>query len=275
MTQEWVRKQSIKFESAQQLAAQKIIDIWNNLPEGYHTVFSTKVELFVRIIRLSLMCGEPIEFYDIVRLKSELEKTHHTAYVRLDMDKEIYEQNGMDKEQFDRFWLRLLAAASACEYYMRHENPYTMLENSRNMHMTGDIIIAKPSDILPNTDITECLQIINNNNGIAKVLSEGKWGFGGYDLSNHVDISSFITKAGQVCVAKLEDILKINPSYNDHMAKPYACTYIKNFDGSVKIEIKESGCSSDAYKIPFFVCCVKGQGVDMESNRPISFSIEM
>lgn len=52
---------------------------------------------------------------------------------------------------------------------------------------------------------------------------------------NDVILGSFTADSGTVSVMLLEDVLRYNPDFDYHITKPRTTTWLKNFDGKIKI----------------------------------------
>jgi hypothetical protein len=56
-------------------------------------------------------------------------------------------------------------------------------------------------------------------------------------------LGQFCADSGEVCVVLLEDVLKLNPSFNYHTDRKWTTTTISDFDGDINIEEDEEGNS--------------------------------
>lgn len=52
-------------------------------------------------------------------------------------------------------------------------------------------------------------------------------------------LGNFCADAGLVSVFLLEEVLKYNPNYNDHIENPFTTTLIKDFDGDVDYIVED------------------------------------
>lgn len=52
-------------------------------------------------------------------------------------------------------------------------------------------------------------------------------------------LGNFCADAGLVSVFLLEEVLKYNPNYNDHIKNPFTTTLIKDFDGDVDYIVED------------------------------------
>jgi hypothetical protein len=107
----------------------------------------------------------------------------------------------------------------------------------------------------------------------------GDWSCTTFDLSTKQSIGSFCADAGLVSVFLLDDILKYNPDYKDHLDNSWCATWIKNFKGTVQFVVKEVvGVYEDDTKwwkkgdtwIEYQVEVI-GHGINKTTGEPIDF----
>lgn len=67
----------------------------------------------------------------------------------------------------------------------------------------------------------------------------GDWSCTTFDLNTKEEIGGFCADAGLVSVFLLDDILRYNPDYKDHLEKSWCATHIKDFKGTVQFVVKE------------------------------------
>jgi hypothetical protein len=107
----------------------------------------------------------------------------------------------------------------------------------------------------------------------------GDWSCTTFDLNTKEEIGGFCADAGLVSVFLLDDILKYNPDYKDHLDKSWCATHIKDFKGTVQFVVKEvTGIREDdtewwkkgdtwtEYQVE-----VVGHGVNKATGEPIDF----
>lgn len=65
----------------------------------------------------------------------------------------------------------------------------------------------------------------------------GDWSCTTFDTDTGEPIGEFCADAGMVGVFLLDEVLKYNPDFDYHTARPWTTTLIKGFDGEVKFEV--------------------------------------
>lgn len=112
------------------------------------------------------------------------------------------------------------------------------------MRFNGDIIITDPCYLMKddnNEDWEKCkygdnLEILGIDHYLCESTIYGDWSCTVYDRDSGKKIGQFCADAGLVCVCLLDQVLKYNPKYDDHINSLFSTTLIKNFDGDVSIE---------------------------------------
>lgn len=78
--------------------------------------------------------------------------------------------------------------------------------------------------------------------GISTYLSDrtiyGDWSCTTFNSYTKAKIGEFCADAGMVAVFLLDEVLRYNPSYNDHIEKPWTTTLIRDFHGTVELHCK-------------------------------------
>lgn len=123
------------------------------------------------------------------------------------------------------------------------------------------------------------LDILGINHFMTRGTIYGDWSCTTYNTDTRRKIGSFCADAGLVSVILLEDVLKYNPSYDDHINKKWTTTWIKDFKGTVQFVVKEVRWTLDhdtSYgkkgdeRVDYSVEVV-GRGVNKKTNNPINF----
>lgn len=123
------------------------------------------------------------------------------------------------------------------------------------------------------------LDILGINHFMTRNTIYGDWSCSTYNTDTRKKIGSFCADAGLVSVILLDEVLKYNPSYNDHTEKKWTTTWIKDFKGTVQFVVKEVrwtldhdtsyGKKGDEH-VDYNVEVV-GHGVNKKTNKPINF----
>lgn len=184
----------------------------------------------------------------------------------------------MDRDQFDRFLDRLVSAANEYYYYLTHDNPYAAIQDSTPIQLDGDIIITEPNMLLKiPTGRIELSDDFNDWNirGISYCSSRKVWGFKDYDTERQTIIPEFETMNGQICAVQLDDVLKLNPSFDLHIKNPAACIYIKNFHGAAQIKLIPEMHKKEHYVGNAYICVLDINGIDKTTGAEITFTTRM
>lgn len=120
------------------------------------------------------------------------------------------------------------------------------------MKFKGDIIITDPCYIIraehhgtqPITDddweacdYGDNMQVLGIKNYICCGTIYGDWSCTTFNSDTNEAIGEFCADAGMVAVFLLDEVLKYNPDFDYHIARPWTTTLIKNFDGEVDFKI--------------------------------------
>jgi len=81
----------------------------------------------------------------------------------------------------------------------------------------------------------DSMHVLGFTNYIVEPTMYGDWSCTTFD-SYGKKLGNFCADAGLVGVFLLDEVLKYNPEYDDHIKNPRAVTLIKDFDGDVHIE---------------------------------------
>lgn len=125
----------------------------------------------------------------------------------------------------------------------------------------------------------ECMDKLGINHFMTRGTIYGDWSCTTYNTDTRRKIGSFCADAGLVSVILLKDVLKYNPSYDDHINKKWTTTWIKNFKGTVQFVVKETRWTLDhdesyGKKGDEFVDYsveVVGHGINKKTNKAINF----
>lgn len=155
----------------------------------------------------------------------------------------------------------------------------------------GDIIITDPGYVVKSPAdnniendwfVSECgydLEKLGIQSYMTRDTLYGDWSCTTYNSDTGVKLGNFCADGGLVSVILLEELLKYNPEFNDHIKRPWTTTWIKNFKGTVQFIVKKvTGIyeyGSECHKIgdtwSNYQVEVVGHGIDKISNEPINF----
>ena len=125
----------------------------------------------------------------------------------------------------------------------------------------------------------QCMDELGINHFMTRGTIYGDWSCTTYNTDTREEIGSFCADAGLVSVILLDDVLKYNPSYDDHINKKWTTTWIKDFKGTVQFVVKEVrwtldrdiGCHKNGDEYVDYQVEVVGHGVNKKTNKPINF----
>lgn len=103
------------------------------------------------------------------------------------------------------------------------------IANSKPKYFKGDILITDPCYVLRNIDE-------NKVRYIERDTIYGDWSCKTYDIDTKEILGRFCADSGMVAVISLDDVLKLNPNFDDYKNE-YAYTVIRNFDGYVYFKV--------------------------------------
>jgi len=107
----------------------------------------------------------------------------------------------------------------------------------------GTIIIGDPCEMVKNDEDWqtskwgEKMHLIGFNNYVSFEFEEDRKNIVNYD-SKEI-IGTYCTDSCMVCIVYLEELLKYNPTFNQHIEYPDNWTVIKDFDGKIIVKIKD------------------------------------
>lgn len=86
-------------------------------------------------------------------------------------------------------------------------------------------------------DCGENMEVLGINTYLCRGTIYGDWSCTTFNTETNEPIGEFCADAGMVGVFLLDEVLKYNPDYNDHIECPGAVTWIKDFDGEIDIVV--------------------------------------
>lgn len=113
-------------------------------------------------------------------------------------------------------------------------------EDRRIREEINKIPPKEPSDFEKTNGYTE-FSPLGIHDAIAKNNGYGDWSCTVYDTDTNTPIGKFSADAGMVGVFSLQQVLKYNPDFDNHITKPHTTTLIKNFKGKVRFDKDEVG----------------------------------
>lgn len=107
----------------------------------------------------------------------------------------------------------------------------------------------------------------------------GDWSCHTFNQDTKEPIGEFCADAGLVAVFQLDEVLKYNPDFDDHINRTWTTTWIKDFKGKVWFTVEEeTGVYEDDTEYHKkgdtwreFNVHVVGEGINMETGEPIRF----
>ena len=89
----------------------------------------------------------------------------------------------------------------------------------------------------------ECMNVLGFKTWLTDDTHVGDWSCTVFrtDKSNPEEIGNFCADSGMVGVFLLDEVLKYNPKFNDHINNPEAVTWIKDFHGDVELCLADDG----------------------------------
>lgn len=93
----------------------------------------------------------------------------------------------------------------------------------------------------------------------------GDWSCTTYNSDTKEPIGSFCADGGLVGVFLLDEVLKYNPEFDNHIKCPWTTTLIKNFEGTVQFIVSQGEKEDD------FNVSVIGHGTNKKTGKPLNF----
>lgn len=157
--------------------------------------------------------------------------------------------------------------------------------DSDPMEFDGDIIITDPCYIMKEDDdwatcgYGENMEALGITHYMTRDTLYGDWSCTTFDTDTKEAIGKFCADAGLVSVLLLDEVLKYNPHYNDHLKNKWTVTWIKDFKGTVEFVVKhiegyyeedtdywKKGDYWEDYALE-----VVGHGINKVTGKPINF----
>ena len=153
------------------------------------------------------------------------------------------------------------------------------------MEFDGDIIITDPCYIMKEDDdwatcaYGEDMEALGITHYMTRDTLYGDWSCTTFDTDTKEAIGEFCADAGLVSVFLLDEVLKYNPYYKDHLKNKWTVTWIKDFKGTVEFVVKHiEGYyeeDTDYWKKgdywEDYVLEVVGHGINKVTGKPINF----
>lgn len=153
------------------------------------------------------------------------------------------------------------------------------------MEFDGDIIITDPCYIMKEDDdwatcaYGEDMEALGITHYMTRDTLYGDWSCTTFDTDTKEAIGEFCADAGLVSVFLLDEVLKYNPYYKDHLKNKWTVTWIKDFKGTVEFIVKHiEGYyeeDTDYWKKgdywEDYVLEVVGHGINKVTGKPINF----
>lgn len=226
--------------------------------------------------------------------------TAQKYFSTLDFDLKFYPLLNVDDKDEVKFdeWERQVEELKIDSYgsmlhYIETEF-YERYIDRKPIEFDGDIIITDPCYIiraehhgtkpLTDDDWYACdygsnMEALGINTYITRDTLYGDWSCTTFNTDTNEPIGEFCADAGLVSVFLLDEILKYNPDYDDHIKNKWAATWIKDFKGTVQfVVVHTEGIYEDTTdwhtageKWEDFSVEVVGHGINKVTGEPINF----
>ena len=152
---------------------------------------------------------------------------------------------------------------------------WNSLLDSEPKFFSGDIIITDPcyimkeNDDIINSDYPDVRKYLKYDfqmtNYMIRDTLYGDWSCTTYNSDTKEPIGSFCADGGLVGVFLLDEVLKYNPEFDNHIKCPWTTTLIKNFEGTVQFIVSQGEKEDD------FNVSVIGHGINKKTGKPLNF----
>lgn len=112
----------------------------------------------------------------------------------------------------------------------------------KKAHFKGTIIIGDPCEMVVSEDDWqrtkwgEKMHLIGFNKYISFEFEEDRPNVINYD-SKEI-LGTYCTDSCMICIVYLDDLLKYNPTFNQHIEYPENWVVIKDFNGKIRVKVK-------------------------------------
>lgn len=169
--------------------------------------------------------------------------------------------------------------------YAIEHSYYESYQDSDPMYFDGDIIITDPcyvasySDWADSDDENNYLSAIGLTTAMMRSTIYGDWSCTTYNTDTKEQLGKFCADAGLVAVMQLDEVLKSNPNFDYHIARPWTTTLIRDFKGTVQFIVTEHSWTVDR-DTPYakkgdvvndYEVSVVGHGINKKTGTPINF----
>lgn len=167
-------------------------------------------------------------------------------------------------------------------YFWNYTNKYDRYLDSEPIEFDGDIIITDPCYIINDDsdsndwkicDYGSNMEVLGFTKYITRDTIYGDWSCNTFNTDTNEVIGHFCADAGLVSVFLLDEVLKYNPDYDDHINATWTTTWIKDFKGTVQIIVKEEKYKDEINDSEYtdYEVEVVGHGVNKVTGEPINF----
>jgi hypothetical protein len=125
------------------------------------------------------------------------------------------------------------------------DDPKKFMEETKLMEIADNLWRIKNPD---HWDICNCgdnMEVLGITTYLSSSTIYGDWSCTTFNSDTKEKLGNFCADAGLVAVFLLDEVLKYNPNYDDHLKKEWTTTLIKDFDGDIKIEVIDIECDKD------------------------------
>ena len=109
------------------------------------------------------------------------------------------------------------------------------------------------------------MRALGFNNYMVGNTIYGDWSCGTYNFDSRGLLGEFCSDGGLVGAFLLDEVLKYNPEFDNHIKRPWATTLIKNFERTVQFIVSQGEKEDD------FNVSVIGHGINKKTGKPLNF----
>lgn len=223
---------------------------------------------------------------EVEKIVDRLESPYYTS-VMIELDMALVMKYMDDTIENYEKYKKLLEFSGIEELFRKYtkKNWIDSYLDGGPMEFDGDIIITDPCYIMREDDdwatcsYGEDMEALGIVHYMTRDTLYGDWSCTTFDTDTKEAIGKFCADAGLVSVFLLDEVLKYNPYYKDHLKNKWTVTWIKDFKGTVEFVVKhiegyyeedtdywKKGDYWEDYALE-----VVGHGINKVTGKPINF----